>query len=95
MHIYELPSEITNVRAFVFFPKAEGDLIFSISDDGKTFLKIAAHKTDYFQGAGEYGYWKPVLFYADAIREGKFLKLELTSETQIGRLEISHKAPAP
>ncbi len=90
--IYELPAGVASIRAFVFFPKAEGDLMFSISDDGKMFRRIATSKMNYFHGAGEYGYWKPVIFYADTIPQGKFLKLELATETQIGRLEISHQA---
>jgi hypothetical protein len=92
--IYQLPADIESVRAFVFFPKTEGALKFSISDDASAFRAVSVHKEDYFHGAGEYGYWKPVLFSADAIHGGKFLKLELTSETQIGRLEITHKAAA-
>ena len=67
-------------------------LKFSVSDDGQNFQAIAAQKEIYFHGAGEYGYWKPVLFHAEKIRGGKFLKLELTGETQIGRVEISHPA---
>ena len=42
-------------------------------------------------GAGDYGYWKPVLFHAANLAPGdRFLKVELTGETQIGRVEIVH-----
>ena len=68
---------------------------FSVSDDGENFHDIAAQKEIYFHGAGEYGYWKPVLFHAEKITGGKFLKIELTGETQIGRVEISHPALSP
>ena len=77
---------------FTFFPKAESDVKFSISSDGKDFHTVAAQKETYFHGAGEYGYWMPVMFHAKKISGGNFLKIELTGETQISRVEISHKA---
>ena len=90
--IYELPNTVESFRVSVFFPREVNDVKFSVSDDGQNFQAIAAQKEIYFHGAGEYGYWKPVLFHAEKIRGGKFLKLEFTGETQIGRVEISHPA---
>ncbi len=90
--IYQLPTAVQSFRVSVFFPKAESAVKFSVSDDGQTFHDVAAQKEIYFHGAGEYGYWKPVLFHAEKIRGGNFLKLELTGETQVGRVEISHPA---
>ncbi|MGH7991558.1 MAG: hypothetical protein ACREDS_15385, partial [Limisphaerales bacterium] len=90
--IYSLPTKMESFRVFTFFPNAESDLKFSISGDGKNFREIAAQKEIYFHGAGDYGYWKPVLFHAEKIRGAKFLKIELTGETQIGRIEITHEA---
>jgi mannan endo-1,4-beta-mannosidase len=93
--IYRLPDEIQNFRVSTFFPKDESDVKFSVSDDGQNFHDIAVQKEIYFHGAGEYGYWKPVLFHAEKIHGGKFLKIELTGETQIGRVEIFHPALSP
>jgi hypothetical protein len=90
--VYQLPTAIESFRVFTFFPHAENDLKFSVSDDGQNFRAVAAQTETYFHGAGEYGYWRPVLFHAEKIRGGKFLKIELTGETQIGRVEISHDA---
>ena len=53
---------------------------------------MAADKVNYVTAAGEYGYWKPVLFHAENVSGGKFLRLELTSDAQIGRVEITHPA---
>jgi mannan endo-1,4-beta-mannosidase len=93
--IYQLPDAVQSFRVSAFFPKAESDAVFSVSSDGRNFQAVAAQKEVYFHGAGEYGYWKPVLFHAEKIRGGNFLKIELTGETQLGRVEISHPAPAP
>ena len=93
--VYRLPNSVESVRLFAFFPKAESDVKFSVSDDGENYHDISAQKEIYFHGAGEYGYWMPVLFYADKITGGKFLKIELTGETQISRVEISHPALSP
>ncbi len=90
--IYELPATIENFRIFTLFPKSENDPKFFVSDDGKSFHEISTRKESYFRGAGEYGYWKPVLFQAEKIHTGKFLKIELAGETQIGRVEIAHLA---
>jgi len=90
--VYELPSAIQSFRMFAFFPKEERDVKFSVSADGQDFHDAAVSKEIFFHGAGEYGYWKPVLFHAEKIHGGKFLKLELPGETQVGRVEISHPA---
>ena len=89
--IYKLPASIEDFRVFTFFPHSVADLKLSISDDGQTYHDISAGKNEYFSGAGDYGYWKPVLYHAGNIGgDAKFLKIELTGETQIGRVEITH-----
>ena len=90
--IYQLPDAVQSFRVSAFFPKAESDVKFSVSSDGRNFHAVVAQKETYFHGAGEYGYWRPVLFHAEKIPGGNFLKLELTGETQLGRVEISHPA---
>jgi mannan endo-1,4-beta-mannosidase len=89
--IYQLPTSVEGFRVFAFFPKAVADLKFSISNDGQNYTDVKAGKAEYFQGAGDYDYWKPVLYHAEKIDgEKKFLKIELVGETQIGRVEITH-----
>ena len=90
--IYKLPSAIQSFRVFAFFPKAESDVRFSVSDDGRNFHDVTVRRETYFHGSGEYGYWKPVLFHAEEIHGGNLMKIELTGETQISRVEISHPA---
>ncbi|MGA9779760.1 MAG: cellulase family glycosylhydrolase [Limisphaerales bacterium] len=89
--VYRLPTPIEGFRVFAFFPGEVADLKFSISDDGRTYHDIPAGKNEYFSGAGDYNYWKPVLYHAENVTgAGKFLKIEMTGETQIGRVEITH-----
>jgi hypothetical protein len=90
--VYRLPTAIKSFRVFVFFTNNVSAPKFSVSNDGKTFHEIAAQNEMYFAGAGDYGYWKPVLYNAEKIGGGKFLKIALTGETQISRVEISHTA---
>jgi mannan endo-1,4-beta-mannosidase len=88
--VYKLPTAIEGFRVFTFFPGEVADLKFSVSDDGQTYRDVSAGRTDYFSGAGDYNYWKPVLYHAEnAGGAGKFLKIELTGATQIGRVEIT------
>jgi mannan endo-1,4-beta-mannosidase len=89
--IYQLSTAIEGFRVYTFFPHDVADLKFSISDDAQTYHEIPAMKDEYFSGVGDYGYWKPVLYNAGNIGgDAKFLKIELTGETQIGRVEIDH-----
>ena len=89
--IYRLPTSIESFRVFTFFPNEVADLKFSISDDGQTYHDIPAGQNEYFTGAGDYNYWKPVLYHAESVSGGgKFLRIEMTGETQIGRVEITH-----
>jgi hypothetical protein len=89
--IYELSTSIESFRVFALFPNNIVDLKCSISDDGHTYHDIHVSKNEYFSGAGDYGFWVPVLYHAENIGSGaKFLKIELTGETQIGRVEIIH-----
>ena len=77
---------------FAFFPKDVADLKFSISSDGQDFQALKVGRQEYFQGAGDYGYWKSAIFHAEHIKgDATFLKIELTGETQIGRVEIIHE----
>jgi mannan endo-1,4-beta-mannosidase len=91
--IYALATPVQSFRVFAFFPKEMADLKFSVSAAGENFHDVTAQKEIYFHGAGEYGYWKPVLFHAENLRGAqKFLRIELAGETQLGRVEISHVA---
>lgn len=89
--VYKLPTAIESFRVFAFFPHDIADLKFSISDDGRTYRDVSAGRNEYFSGAGDYNYWKPVLYHAENVTgAGKFLKITMTGETQIGRVEITH-----
>jgi hypothetical protein len=89
---YQLPTAIEGFRVFAFFPNDVADLEFSISPDGQNFQALKADKQEYFQGAGDYGYWKSAIFHAEHIKDdAKFLKIGLMGETQIGRVEIIHE----
>lgn len=88
---YQLPSSIESFRVFAFFPHELADLKFAVSADGHAYQAVAAGRQVYFHGSGDYGYWKPVLYNAVEIPTGmRFLKIGLTGETQIGRVEITH-----
>ena len=88
--VYELPAAIESLRVFAFFPHKVADLKFSVSEDGRIYHVIPAGKNEYFSGAGDYGYWQPVCYHAGNIGGGAtFLKIELTGETQLGRVEIT------
>ncbi len=89
--VYALSGPVQGFRIYAYFPTNVADIQFSVSSDGQTFREVSAGKTSCFQGAGDYNYWKPVEYHADAIEGGeKFLRIALTGDTQIGRVEIMH-----
>ena len=89
--IYQLATPIQGFRVFAFFPHDVADLKISTSADGQNFQEVKADRDEYFLGAGDYHYWKPVLYHAGNLGgAGTFLKIEMAGETQIGRVEIVH-----
>ena len=89
--VYQVPTSVQGFRVFAFFPHDVADLKFAGSADGKVYHDISAAEGLHFQGPGDYKYWKPVLYQAGNVGpDFKFLKIELTGETQIGRVEITY-----
>ncbi|MCC6127005.1 MAG: hypothetical protein IT426_18760 [Pirellulales bacterium] len=97
--IYELPSRIRECRLYTFFPHDIADFRFFVS--AKNYYRnpdkyriASSAKQIFFSGAGEYGYWKPVLFTCkpDA-QDARYLKIEFPAEAQISRIEIDHDFP--
>jgi hypothetical protein len=89
---YQLPAAIEGFRVFVFFPNDVANLEFSISSDGQNFKTIKADRQDHLVGVNDYGYWKPAIFYLDNLKgDAAVLKIGLTGETQIARVEIACK----
>jgi hypothetical protein len=88
---YQLSTVIRGFRLFVFFPSDLTDPGFSVSANGDSFQNIEVTRHVFFEGAGDYGYWKPVEYRAaDLPPNVRLLKIELTGETQISRVEIDH-----
>jgi hypothetical protein len=89
--IYELPADIQACRLYAFFPGEVADYRFFVSADRKNFTETPCMKKLYFSGAGDYGYWKPVLFTCKPeSKAARYLKIEFPAESQISRIEIDH-----
>ncbi len=88
---YHLPAAIRSVRVFAFYPAEITDLKLAVAGEDGLFREITASKYVHFEGVGDYGYWKPVEYHADpGPQDARFLRIELTGDTQIGRVEITH-----
>ena len=88
--VYQLPANLQGFRVYAWFPKGVSPVTFFLSADGVDFHPCMAEADNFFQGAGEYGYWHAVLLHAGHLRNARYLKIVLTGETQIGRVEITH-----
>lgn len=88
--VYKVSKPIVQFTVYSFFPDAISDFKFSVSTDGNDFIPAVAARSDYYAGAGKYGYWKPVLYEAKIVQPVQFLKIEFTAEAQISRVEIMY-----
>ena len=87
--VYRVQDPIQSCRLYAFFPKSVADFRFSTSRDGELYTRIPSESRPVVSGAGDYGYWAPVLFQcAPPTDDARFLKIEFTGEAQIGRVEI-------
>lgn len=93
--IYQVGSPIEHLRVFALCRDAASELKFSVSPDGNEFRPVPATSENYFRGAGDYGYWQPILFQAGTLPRATYVKLELTGAMQLGRVEIVHQALRP
>jgi len=89
--VYQMPAKIRSARVFTFFPQRIRNPKFSVSSVGDAFKAVESDRHSYFEGGGDYDYWKPVEYRISELPPGaRLLKIELTGETQIGRIEIDH-----
>jgi hypothetical protein len=88
--VYRLPKPLTGFRVMAFFPKGISDLRFAVSADGSTFTDIPPRRLVRPQSPGaDYTYWPPIVFEVDGLKTGaRFLRIEFTGETQVGRVEF-------
>lgn len=88
---YCLDAPVRSVKLYAFFPKELGEYRLLVSQDGAGYVPITARREVYFGGNGDYGYWKPALFRADAVPPGyRWLKIEFPNESQASRVEIRY-----
>jgi hypothetical protein len=88
---YRAPGALERVRLYAFFPRDIADPIMSVSADGVRYTPMAVEKESYFHGAGDYDYWKPVLYTVTTSDPShRFVRIEARGEIQIGRIEIRH-----
>ncbi len=93
--VYRMASPITGAKAFVFFPKGLADIMFSVSEDGRTFRPAIAQRKVYPFNAGDYGYWQRAIYELKPTgKRDRFVKVEFTGPAQIARVEIQHEAAA-
>jgi hypothetical protein len=91
MIVYRVSGPIRSCRLYAFFPKSVADFRFSTSRDGELYTRIPSESKPVASGAGDYGYWTPVLVHCKPpTRDARFLKIEFPGEAQIGRVEIQY-----
>ncbi len=89
--VYKVPRDIVFFKLYTFFPDTVVNLKLYVSDNGGDFTEILPKRTDYFSGAGDYDYFKPVLYESERLPNySKFLKIEFQTNTEIAKVEIKY-----
>ncbi len=95
--VYRSPGPIRAFRLYSFFAGPLSDFRFSVSADGNDYREVKAQRRGYGSGAGDYGYWQPVLFQGEAtVETDRHLKIEWAGDAEVSRVEIDYvPGPAP
>jgi hypothetical protein len=89
--VYRLAGPISACKVYAFFPGDVTDLRFSVSADGEKYMSVPSGRKLFFQGTGDYGYWKPVTFECkSAAPDARYLRIEFGGEAQVGRVEVTY-----
>jgi hypothetical protein len=82
---------INAIRISAFCSGDKPAVRISFSKDGRTFDPVdsGARPTSTY-GESAYGFWKATLIFASAKANMRFVKVELLSDAQIGRIEVDH-----
>ncbi|HEX9654921.1 MAG TPA: fibronectin type III domain-containing protein, partial [bacterium] len=88
---YYVPENIRGWRVYTFAPKDSANFQFYLSTDCKKFVEVEPEKISYSSGAGDYGYWMPILYKRGASGEpATYLRIMFLSDAQITRVEIDY-----
>lgn len=88
---YRTPNPLRNFRVLVFMEGSEKTLEFSVSQDGSSFSKVEPKVSRFPTEVNPYGYKLPIQYELAGLAPGKhFLKIVLTGDAQISRVELQH-----
>ncbi|MDZ7721267.1 MAG: fibronectin type III domain-containing protein [candidate division KSB1 bacterium] len=90
--IYRVPGTICGWNIYTFTRTKEANAEIWLSADAKEYERVEGGLNTIDTGEGYYGYWRPVLFSQNALQsEARYIKIKLTAETQMSRIEIFYK----
>jgi len=87
--VYYTPGPLQTIQLDLFAKSAEKSISISLSSDGGDYAPLQPEVKDYFFGAADYDYLRPLRFTATALPAGMhYLKIDFNGEAQLGRAEL-------
>lgn len=89
--VYYLPGALQSIKLYLFAKTADKSITVSLSTDGGDYAPVEMTTRDFFFGAADYDYLRPLLFTQLAIPAGiHFVKIDFMGEAQLGRAELTY-----
>jgi mannan endo-1,4-beta-mannosidase len=87
--VYFTPGPMQALKLYLFAKSADNCISVSLSEDGADYAPLQLESKDYFFGAADYEYLRPILFKSSALPAGMhFVKIVFQQEAQLGRAEL-------
>ena len=89
--VYYVSGPLQTLKIYLFARTAEKSITISLSPDGETYTPLQVEAKDFFAGAADYDYSRPLLFAGASLPSGiHYVKIAFLGEAQIGRVELSY-----
>lgn len=89
--VYHTPGPAQAIKLYLFAKAAGKSVEVSVSTDGADYKPLAMEARDFFFGAADYDYLRPLLLSSASMPAGiHYIKIAFLGEAQLGRTEVSY-----
>ncbi|HNS73229.1 MAG TPA: hypothetical protein PKI81_07480, partial [bacterium] len=87
--VYYIPGPLQTLKFYLFAVSADKSIEISLSTDGEEYTPLQVEARDFFAGAADYEYLRPLLFASSGLPAGiHYVRVAFLGEAQLGRAEL-------
>jgi len=87
--VYYIPGPLQTIKFYIFAASADKSIKVSLSTDGEEYTQLQVEAKDFFAGAADYEYLRPLLFASSGLPAGiHYIRVTFLGEAQLGRAEL-------